>query len=503
MFTINEIAAATGGRIIGRASSEVSGVSTDSRTVTPGQLFVPLKGEQFDGHDFLTVVAERGISAVLAEEQWLKKNTPSPLTGEGRGGGDVAVAFTDANFTHPLAPLGPQFGSSRQGRGDITIIAVKDTLRALGDLAAAHRQRFHIPVIGVTGSNGKTTVKEMLGTILEQTGPGLKTSGNLNNLIGLPQMLFQLRSGHRWAVLEMGMSEPGEIDRLAEIAVPQVGIVLNALPAHLQSMGTIEAVAAAKGELLHRISAGGLAVVNADDPRVASLQQNPSARRISFGINRGEVRAKEIESLGLEGQRFLLVTAKGDISIHLKACGRHNIYNALAATAALLEKVELPVIAAGLEAFTPYKGRFQVEQLNSITIIDDSYNANPASMKAALETLAQVAGEGHRIAVLGDMLELGEHEDEAHQAVGAVAGRNADRVYLLGERMVKHATEGALLADMPATAIILCAGHDEIAAQLHQSLREGDVILIKGSRGMAMEKVAMQLKYLLQQDKGE
>jgi len=244
-------------------------------------------------------------------------------------------------------------------------------------------------------------------------------------------------------------------------------------------------------------------IESADDPRVASLHQNPSARRISFGINRGEVRAKEIESLGLEGQRFLLVTPKGDITVHLKACGRHNIYNALAATAALLERLELAVITAGLEAFTPYKGRFQVERLNGITIIDDSYNANPASMKAALETLSQIAVEGHRIAVLGDMLELGEHEGEAHLGVGAAAGRNADRVYLLGERMVKHAAEGAILADMPPSSIIRCTSHIEIARQLRQALRDGDVILIKGSRGMTMEKVATELKHLLQHDKGE
>jgi UDP-N-acetylmuramoyl-tripeptide--D-alanyl-D-alanine ligase len=301
----------------------------------------------------------------------------------------------------------------------------------------------------------------------------------------------------------MGMSEPHEIDRLAEIANPRVGIVLNALPAHLQSMGTVEAIAAAKGELLFRISDGGLAVVNADDSRVASLPQNPSARRISFGIERGEVRAREIESLALDGQHFLLVTPKGEATIHLKACGRHNIYNALAAASALLDKVELPLIAAGLEAFTPYRGRFELEQLDGITLIDDSYNANPASTKAALETLSQVTEAGHRIAVLGDMLELGEHEIEAHQGVGAVAGRNVDRLYLLGQRMVKHATQGALLVDMPPEAIICCSSHAEIAAHLFKSKQAGDVILIKGSRGMTMEKVATELKGLMLNNKGE
>ena len=464
MFTINDIALATGGRITGPAEGEVTAVSTDSRSVTPGQLFVPLRGEQFDGHSFIPEVVEKGVTVILAEEQWLKG--------------------------HPVPD-------------SISCIAVKNSLRALGDLAATWRQHFEIPIIGVTGSNGKTTVKEMLAAILQLTGPGLKTSGNLNNLIGLPQMLFQLRPEHRWAVLEMGMSEPGEIDRLATIAMPRVGIVLNALPAHLQSMGSVDAVAAAKGELLHRISDGGLAVVNADDSRVASLSQNASVRRISFGIDRGEVRAKEIEPSGINGQHFLLVTPNGEATVHLKACGRHNVYNALAATAALLEKVDLPTIVAGLEAFTPYKGRFQIEKVGGITLIDDSYNANPASTKAALETLSQVAGEGHRIAVLGDMLELGEHGSEAHQAVGAIAGRSVDRLYLLGELMKKHAVEGAMLAGMSAESIISCTSQAEIAGHLHQTIAEGDVILFKGSRGMAMEKTILELKNLMQHAKGE
>ncbi len=464
MFTINEIAVATGGRIVGPADGEVTAVSTDSRTVSPGQLFVPLRGEHFDGHAFISEVAGKGITSIVAEEQWLKANT-----------------LPDS----------------------VTCVAVKNSLRALGDLAAEWRRRFEIPVIAVTGSNGKTTVKEMLASILELTGPGLKTSGNLNNLIGLPQMLFELRPEHCWAVLEMGMSEPGEIDRLSSIAAPHVGIVLNALPAHLQSMGTVEAVAAAKGELLYRISDGGLAVVNADDSRVASLSQNASARRISFGIDRGEVRAREIESSGLDGQKFLLHTPHGEAVIHLKACGRHNVYNALAATAALLEKVDLPVIVAGLEAFTPYKGRFQIEQLGGITLVDDSYNANPASTKAALETLNQIAAAGHRIAVLGDMMELGEYEAEAHLGVGAVAGRTVDRLYLTGARMVKYAAEGAMLADMPAESVVCCTSTAEIAGLLHRSISEGDVILIKGSRGMTMENVATELKLLIQHAKGE
>ena len=464
MFTLKEIAAATGGRITGNAETGVAGVSTDSRSVAAGELFVPLKGERFDGHDFIAGMVAKGVTAVLAEEKWL---------------------------AHHAIPAG------------CSGVIVKDTLRALGDLAAAYRRRFDIPVIAVTGSNGKTTTKEMLATILEQTGPGLKTEGNLNNLIGLPRMLFRLRPEHRWAVLEMGMSEPGEIDRLAEIARPRIGIVLNALPAHLQSMGTVEAVAAAKGELLHRISDGGLAVVNGDDPRVSSLGQNASARRISFGINRGEVRAKEIEHLGLGGESFNVVTPRGDIRVQLSAFGLHNVSNALAATAALLDIVELDSIQEGLAAFRPYKGRFQLERHGDLTLVDDSYNANPASMKAALETLAQIAPEGHRVALLGDMLELGGHEAEAHEGVGTIAGRNADRVFLLGSLMKRHAAPAAIQAGLPAEALRCCLDLDELSAAAKQLLLPGDVVLVKGSRGMAMERTVTILRqFMSRKEKG-
>lgn len=464
MFTVAEIAAATGGRIMGSAEAGVSGVSTDSRSVKPDELFVPLRGERFDGHDFIAEVVAKGITAVLADEKWL---------------------------AHHVLPAG------------CSGVIVKDTLRALGDLAADYRRRFDIPVIAVTGSNGKTTTKEMLAAILEQTGPGLKTEGNLNNLIGLPQMLFRLRPEHRWAVLEMGMSEPGEIDRLAVIARPRTGIVLNALPAHLQSMGTVEAVAVAKGELLHRITDGGLAVVNGDDPRVSSLGQNASARRISFGINRGEVRAREIEHLGLEGESFQVVTPRGEFRVRLGAFGLHNVSNALAATAALLDSVPLAVIAGGLAAFKPYKGRFQLDRLGEITLADDSYNANPASMKAALETLAQIAPEGHRVALLGDMLELGEHEAEAHEGVGAIAGRNVDRLFLLGSLMSRHAAPAAILAGLPREAVRCGRDHEELAELARQSLLPGDVVLIKGSRGMTMERITAILRQCAsQKEKG-
>ncbi len=455
MFTIAELATITGGRIIGQASGEVCGVSTDSRSLAAHELFVPLSGERFDGHDYLDVAAKRHAGACLCAESWLQRHTP------------------------PAA---------------LSCIGVRDTLRALGDLAAAYRKRFALTMIGVTGSNGKTTTKEMLASILGLLDPGLKTSGNLNNLIGLPQMLFQLKPEHCWAVLEMGMSEPGEIDRLAEIAQPAIGIVLNAFPAHLQSMGSIEAVAQAKGELLHRIQDGGLAVINADDHRIASLAQNPSARRISFGIKRGEVRAEEIRSLGVTGQEFKLVTPKGSTVIRLKALGLHSVSNALAAAAALLEATNLETIARGLEEFTPYNGRFRPERLSGDRIlIDDSYNANPASCAAALKTLQEIKGTRQTLVALGDMLELGENEQELHRRLGEQAAAVADRLYLLGP-LSSYIKEGALAAGMPAEAILSANRHDDIAADIITRLTADTLLLVKGSRGMQMEKIAAAVR---------
>ncbi len=454
MFTVAEIAVASNGRVMGSDSGRVSGVSTDSRTVVPGELFVPLQGERFDGHTYLEQVAATGVGVCLVEERWLKQ--------------------------HAL-PEG------------LTAVVVRDTLRALGDLALAYRQRFEPLLIGVTGSNGKTTTKEMLASILRLTGPGLATEGNLNNLIGLPRMVFRLQPEHRWAVLEMGMSEPGEIDRLAEIARPKVGVVLNAFPAHLQSMGSVEAVARAKGELLFRISDNGLAVVNGDDPRIVSLPQNPSARRISFGISRGEVRAEGIHSHGTEGQRFTLVTPKGGVEVSLAVCGRHLIYNALAAAAALLDMAPLPVIAEGLARFTPYRGRFCVEQVGGLTLIDDSYNANPASTAAALTTLEQLKGDGRVFVALGDMLELGGDEAALHRLVGGQAAQVADRLYLIGP-LGAHTAAGAREAGLAADRIDTGMDHEGVAADIIARCRPGDLVLLKGSRGMRMEKVADLLR---------
>jgi UDP-N-acetylmuramoyl-tripeptide--D-alanyl-D-alanine ligase len=455
MFTIDEIMQATGGNVHGSRGNQVSGVSTDSRTVQPGELFIPLRGERFDGHDYLDAAIGRGVTTMLVEQSWLEQQSLP---------------------------------------GDVTCIAVTDTLRALGDLAAFHRLRFPIPLVGITGSNGKTTTKEMLGSILAQDGRVLKTTGNLNNLIGLPLMLLKLTAEDRWAVLEMGMSEAGEIDRLAEIAAPTVGVITNAFPAHLQSMGSVDAVARAKGELFMRLGEGCRAVYNADDPRIAGLPAPVGVQRISFGLHGADVSAEQVEGLGRKGQRFLLRLPGASVAVTLKAFGQHNISNALAAAAAATALGVSPeVILEGLEAFTPYDKRFRLEETHGVVLIDDSYNANPASMAAALMTLHDLKGGGRAIAVLGDMLELGLEAERAHLDVGRLAAACVDRLYLTGE-MATIVAAGAADAGLAEEDIVVATGHDELIASLSRSLRHDDVILVKGSRGMRMEIVAEAIR---------
>jgi UDP-N-acetylmuramoyl-tripeptide--D-alanyl-D-alanine ligase len=450
-FTVMEIAEAVRGVVNGNGNTDVCGVSTDSRTVEPGELFIPLRGERFDGHEYIPAACQRGVRVFLAErERW-----------------DVREMPTEA-----------------------TCIGVTDTLRALGDLAAFHRNRFSPEVTGITGSNGKTTTKEMLASILSRTGEGLKTSGNLNNLIGLPQMLFRLGAEHRWAVLEMGMSEPGEIDRLAGIARPAVGVITNASPAHLLSMGSVAAVASAKGELLMRLPAGGAAVINADDPLVSCLPSPAGVRRILFGFGKGDVVAEDIRDLGREGQQFRLCLPSEKAPVRMRVFGRHNIANALAAaSAAHATGVAADHIREGLESFVPFEKRFAPEELDGILLIDDSYNANPASMRAALVTVLSLKYRGRGIAILGDMLELGDSSEELHEQIGMLAAGTVERLYLLGG-MSGAIARGAMAGGLPASSILVAKSHGEIIDDAIRFLARGDCVIVKGSRGMRMETVA-------------
>jgi len=455
MFTLEEIAEATGGSMKGAPGAVAVGVSTDSRAVSQGELFVPLRGERFDGHDFVNAAAERGVGIFIVDQSWAA--------------------------SHPLPA-----GSSA--------VVVPDTLRALGDLAAWHRRRFKITVVAITGSNGKTTTKEMLARILSQTGPGLKTEGNLNNLIGLPLTLLRLTGKERWAVLELGMSAFGEIDRLAEIAAPDLGIITNAFPAHLETLGSVEGVARAKGELFLRLKPGSFAVYNVDDPLVSQCATPLDVRRLTFGLRGAEVSSASITSLGKRGESFTLRLPHEEQPVHLCAFGRHNVYNALAAAAAAHALgVSGVMIRLGLEEFTPYDKRFQLEELSGVVLIDDSYNANPASMAAALATLGEVREEGRACAVLGDMLELGAGAEAAHRDLGRLVAGSVERLYLMGD-FAKVVAEGAQAAGLDPAAIMVAADHAELSRELLAWVKPGDCVLVKGSRGMQMERVAQALR---------
>ncbi|MEJ2201191.1 MAG: UDP-N-acetylmuramoyl-tripeptide--D-alanyl-D-alanine ligase [Desulfuromonadaceae bacterium] len=381
------------------------------------------------------------------------------------------------------------------GAFPVPLIQVPDTLVALGDLAAARRRGFTGPVVGLTGSTGKTTTKDMVAEILALTGPGLKTEGNFNNLVGLPLTLFRLQPDHLWAVLEMGMSARGEIARLTEIAAPSVGVVTNVGPAHLDTLQNIEGVLRAKGELFAAMKPGGIAVVNADDQRVAQLPVANGVRRICFGLSaEAQVRAENIIVTG-RAITFDLLLPSSRHSVRLAVAGRHNVYNALAAaaTAHALE-VDGELIRRGLEAFRPAPGRMEVVAIKQdILILEDSYNANPLSVKAALATLDELGGEGRRIAVLGDMLELGQTSDELHRDIGLAAGRRVDMLILLG-RMAEAVAIGAREAGLDAACIIQVNSHEEAVAYLRSRLQCGDHVLVKGSRAMHMEKISGALR---------
>jgi UDP-N-acetylmuramoyl-tripeptide--D-alanyl-D-alanine ligase len=463
VFDLAEVLAATRGDLVALGGrTRFPSVTTDTRLLREGDLFVALRGDTHDGHEFVAEAARRGAGAVLVEP---------------------------ARVAEPLT---------------CGVIVVRDTLAALGDLAVFHRRR-HLPrVVAVTGSNGKTTTKEMVAAILERalgSGRVLRTEGTQNNLVGLPLTLLRLAGGEGVAILELGMNGPGEIWRLAEIAEPDVGVVTCVAPAHLEGLGSLRGVAEAKGELYRRLRPSATAVVNADDPMVAASARAFPGRHVSFGVAAGTdderhtVAACEVVDHGLDGTEFQLVVERHALPVRLAVPGRHNVTNALAAAAiAHALGVEVDTMRAGLEAFQPPGMRMEVTRLpNGVTVLNDAYNANPASMAAALRTLA-ASRAPRRIAALGEMRELGASAVEAHRTLGAeAAAAGLDALFLLGAQ-AEAVRDGAQAAGLPPERIVVAASHEDLAARLHAFARAGDLLLLKGSRGAAMEKVLRALQ---------
>ena len=451
MFDLEMIARITGGEFVGRKSNcPLSAISTDSRKLESGALFIPLRGEHFDGHDYISQAVKNGAAACLSEE--VVAGLPIP------------------------------------------VVKVNDTLKALGDIAATWRLQLNGPLVAVTGSAGKTTTKEMLATVLAQVAPGLKTAGNFNNLIGLPLTLIKLKKEDQWAVIEMGTSALGEIERLTEIAQPTIGIITNIGAAHLETLHGLDGVSRAKGELFAGLQ-GGTAVINLDDPRVAQLPVANGVKKLTYGLTeQAQVRATEVveTETGLEFKLHF----DGEVQqVMMAVHGRHNVLNAVAAAAVAVEiNVPLQKISTGLAQFVAVGGRSDVKCLDDGgVLIDDSYNSNPLSAAAALKTLNSLSGSGQRIAVLGDMLELGETAHRLHQELGRQAALAADSVIAVGgfsADICRGAVEGGMAGNR-CDAVQNAAAASDVLTKRYQP---GDQILVKGSRGVHLEQVVETLK---------
>ncbi len=456
-WELGSLARAAEAEITGGVLPEsVGAVGTDSRSLPPDCLFVALRGERFDGHAFVGAAINAGARAVVVDRA----------------------------------------GHEKLGKLAVPALVVQDTQRALGDMAAAARRSLRQPVVAVTGSNGKTTTKEMIASILAERGPVHRTSGNLNNLIGLPLTVFAWPTEAWAAVLEMGMNVPGEIARLTDIAAPDVGVITMVAAAHLEGLGSLEAVGRAKGELFAHLGEGATAIVNADDEMVqqVAVPLLGARPRLSFGTARhADVRILAHAPRGT-GVDLSLSIREVKVSVRLPLAGAHNARNAAAAAAAASALGLTPAqIAVGLEKVRVPGGRLRVIQKTprGVRVLDDSYNANPASMKAAFATLADLAQGGRRFAVLGDMFELGPTAPALHREVGeAAAASGVTRVLALGPHSAEVA-RGAVAAGGAAQSF---DDLDSLLRDLDAELRSGDWVLVKGSHGMKMERVVQHLE---------
>ena len=451
-LSIKEIIEATGGTLAaGNPEMIVDGISTDSRKVGPGCLFIPLKGENFDGHDFISSAFANGAAAALTHKE--VSDCPGKV-----------------------------------------VIRVSDTIKALHDIASYYRNRFPIPFVGITGSVGKTSTKEMVASALGARYNVLKNEGNLNNEIGVPLTIFRLEPEHEAAVVEMGMSGFGEIRALTSIVRPQVGIITNIGISHIEKLGSRQNILKAKLELLEGLQPGGLLILNGDDVMLNGVKDLLQVRTISFGLEEGsDYQAYNIRSRGEMGVDFDIMLGDAEYTVHVPAAGVHNVYNALAALAAGIE-LNIPVqeLIRGIADYSPGKMRLNVIKTKGLTILNDAYNSSPQSVKAAIDVLGEVEAR-RRIAVLGDMLELGEWSEEAHKEVGVYASAGkTDLIITVGDAAA-HIAEGAVGAGFNPDRTVTLKDNCEAIRYLRDAAGPGDAILVKGSRGMKMEEIVNAL----------
>lgn len=448
-FELAQVAAHTGATIAASSAPSVTGVATDSRDVRPGDLFVARTGLTADGHRFAEAAVTAGAVAILAER--------------------------------PLPDL------------SVPVLLVEDATQALGQLANANRRRLRLRLVAVTGSNGKTTTKEMLASILAEHAGGaervLATRGNFNNHVGLPLTLLAAQPTQTLGVVELGMSGPGEIDTLARLAEPDVGVVTNAARAHLEGLGSVEAVARAKAELWGRLAPGGCAVVPADDPLLLPFGERFDGEKIRFGQSpASQVRILAATSSPRGGLDVTLRLPGGSLDAHLPLLGRHNALNAAAAAAAALS-LEVPIhaIGAGLERVRLPGHRARLLHVRGAQVLDDCYNANPDSLLAALDTLGDLPGPGRRCAVLGDLLELGEATERLHRALGReVARRSIAALIGVGEAAAALCQEAR---DAGVETVHHVSTATEAIEPFLAMVHDGDRWLIKGSRGVGLDRL--------------
>ncbi len=431
----------------------ITGVSIDSRTLKEGDLFFAIKGENFDGHDFVEQVISNGASAAVIEKNYLKR-------------------FTDKKF-----PL----------------VVVENTTKALGELARIYRDKFKVKVIGLTGSNGKTTTKEMIAEILSTKFKTLKTEGNLNNNFGVPLNLFRLEKSHEVAVIEMGINHFGDMEILCEIANPDFGLITNIGTAHIEFLKSREGIAEEKGKLFkYLIKKNGFGFVNSDE-KLIKQQAKGFKKKLTFGFNtQADVRGKILSLNNLAQPSLKIAYRNKSEVINLPTFGIHTAQNALCAAAIGLKfGVSLKKIKSTLENFQSYDKRMQVTEVDCYTIINDAYNANPDSMQMAIQTMNLMKGYFQKIAVLGDMLELGEFSERFHRELAHYLKENGiQKVYFFGE-LTQLSNDEALKLELDAKHF---DDKKQIAREIKNSIPEGSLILLKGSRKMKMEEVIEYLK---------
>ncbi len=472
MLTIADVLEGVGGPRLERLTHvHVQHVVIDHRQVARNDMFIAFKGERVDGHTFIGHAVGRGANVVLVQN-----DMDAVLLGE------VSASFIDVRDTHATAA---------EGIATPLIIRVDDTLRALQRLATYWRNRHaQVRVIGITGSIGKTSTKELIAQVLSERFQVLKSEGNQNNDIGVPLTLLRLTDNHQRAVLEMAMDKLGEITSYCHWAKPNIGVVTNVGPVHLEKLGTMENIALAKSELVEAISRGGVAILNDDDERVRVMRDVTHARVISYGLtSRADVWADEIESHGLDGMTFMLHYRAEAHFVRLPLLGHHSVQTALrAAAVGMAEGLSWDEIVAGLSRISAEQVRLVVAKgpFDSL-VLDDTYNASAESTLAALNVLKDI-DEGPRVAVLGDMFELGSAEQREHEEVGCRAGLVADWVIGVGER-ARWICKAAIECGRPAARVLHVKDNAEALRMLKTVVRGKCVILVKGSRGMQMEEI--------------